>query len=202
MGVKAVESHAKATAHKKAKAAAESTTSVSSLFATPVSCGASVENGASTSTQSSGTGKSMSVTDVSQASAEATKAAVIWTLRTVCNHQSFSSNDDIGEILQMMFPSCDALKVFSCGQDKTAYTAKHGLAPFFKDSLKKNFLTRVPYSLLFDESMNKVTKNKQLDVHVMYWDGDQVKTRYYGSAFLGHSRSDDLLSKFKVLLSN
>ena len=204
MGKKAVESHASSGTHKKAKSAVARITPLFS-FSGP-STSSSTQNAVSGSSNSvcssasSATNVAVSVEDLSEASAEATKAAVIWTLRTVYSHQSFSSNDNIGEILKAMFPSCNALKVFTCGQDKTAYVAKHGLAPFFKDSLREKFLTRAPFTLLFDESLNKVTKNKQLDVHVIFWDGDLVKTRYYGSAFLSHSRTDDLLKHFKVQL--
>ncbi|KAL0146888.1 hypothetical protein M9458_057827 [Cirrhinus mrigala] len=54
---------------------------------------------------------------------------------------------------------------------------------------------------MFDESMNRTTKNKQLDLHVRYWTTDETGTyvcsRYYGSEFLGHSTAEDLLDKFK-----
>ena len=56
---------------------------------------------------------------------------------------------------------------------------------------------------LFDESLNKTTKSKQLDLHVRFWDNEagQVLTRYMCSAFLGHCTAEDLLAKFQECAS-
>lgn len=51
---------------------------------------------------------------------------------------------------------------------------------------------------MFDESLNETTKNKQLDVHVRFWNEGQVQSRYLGSQFMGHSTAQDLLSQLKV----
>ena len=37
------------------------------------------------------------------------------------------------------------------------------------------------YVIVFDESLIKSTQEKQLDVHVRYWAGGEVQTRYLGS---------------------
>ncbi|KAL7383430.1 hypothetical protein ABVT39_010507 [Epinephelus coioides] len=50
---------------------------------------------------------------------------------------------------------------------------------------------------MFDESLNHATKKKQLDVHVRYWVGDQVHSRYLGSQFMGHATAQDLMHHFK-----
>ena len=52
------------------------------------------------------------------------------------------------------------------------------------------------YVLLFDESLNKVTHNKQLDILIRLWHHDQVKSRYSQSKFIGHASADDLLAHF------
>ena len=36
-------------------------------------------------------------------------------------------------------------------------------------------------------------QNKQLDLHVRFWDGSVVRTRYFDSAFLGHATAEHLL---------
>ena len=33
------------------------------------------------------------------------------------------------------------------------------------------------FTILFDESLNK---QKQMDIHVRFWEGDKVVTRYFG----------------------
>ena len=54
---------------------------------------------------------------------------------------------------------------------------------------------------MFDESLNETTKNKQLDVHVRFWDEGRVQSRYLGSQFMGHSTAQDLLSHLKVSIT-
>lgn len=39
-------------------------------------------------------------------------------------------------------------------------------------------------------------ENKQMDIHVRLWEGDQVITRYLTSTFMGHATSADLLEHF------
>ncbi|RXN15612.1 myosin-1 isoform X3 [Labeo rohita] len=53
---------------------------------------------------------------------------------------------------------------------------------------------------MFDESLNRSTNNKQMDLHLRYWTGDRVQSRYFGSQFLGHSTAQDLFHNFMSLL--
>lgn len=55
--------------------------------------------------------------------------------------------------------------------------------------------------MLFDESLNHYLQAKQLDMHVRLWDGSEVKTKYIGSEFLGHSSAQDIVEKINNLLS-
>ena len=78
---------------------------------------------------------------------------------------------------------------------------RFGLAPY----IKKELISKVnedAFVIMFDESMNRSTKNKQLDLHVRHWMTDEtsthVQSRFFGSQFLGHSTADDLLEHFKV----
>ena len=62
------------------------------------------------------------------------KAEVLWTLHTVAKHQSYKSNDDIGELFQTMFPDSDIAKTFKLGKDKN-YITRFGLADFIERQL-------------------------------------------------------------------
>ena len=57
---------------------------------------------------------------------------------------------------------------------------------------------------MFDESMNYILQNSEVDIHVQYWDDlvNLVKVRYLDSRFLGHNRADDLLSNFNDVFKN
>ena len=56
----------------------------------------------------------------------------------------------------------------------------------------------------FDESMNKVTQNEQMDIVITFWNklDNEINTRYFTSVFLGHTRANDLLEAFQKALSD
>ncbi len=54
------------------------------------------------------------------------------------------------------------------------------------------------FVVMFDESLNRSTNNKQMDLHIRYWAGDCVQSPYFGSHFLGHATAQDLLHNFMV----
>lgn len=68
-----------------------------------------------------------------------------------------------------MFPDSDIANTLTCSANKTAYEAKFGLATYIKDKLVSK-VNKSPFVLIFVESFNETTKNKQLDVHVRFWD--------------------------------
>ncbi|KAF0044839.1 hypothetical protein F2P81_003997 [Scophthalmus maximus] len=99
----------------------------------------------------------------------------------------------IGDLFRLMFPDSQIASMFTSGKDKNAYVTPFGLAPFIRSelicSVNKSF-----FVLMFDETLNHATKNKQLDVH-----GDQVHSRYLGSQFMGHATAQDLLHHCKIM---
>lgn len=112
------------------------------------------------------------------------KAEILWTLKTVCDHSSYRSNENAGSIFKTMFPDSPIASKFACGERKTAYISVFGIAPFFLDTLKKSIKGK--YCVLFDESLNKKSQQKQMDIHVRFWTEDnKVITTYFGSQFLG-----------------
>ena len=74
-----------------------------------------------------------------------------------------------------------------------AYLVTYGIAPDFHQALIDFLHEKDFYSILFDESFNKTLQEEQMDVLVRYWHVDHVITRYFGSAFLGHTRAEDFL---------
>jgi len=79
--------------------------------------------------------------------------------------------------------------------------SKFGLAPFIKKQMIKEVGDN-EYVIMFDESLNRTTKNKQLDIHIRYWVTNekgtrQVMSRYMGSQFMGHGSATDLITHFK-----
>jgi len=54
--------------------------------------------------------------------------------------------------------------------------------------------------VMFDESLNTVTKRKQMDVHIRSWIDGQVISRYLTSQFMGHATADDVVAHFRSAL--
>lgn len=129
------------------------------------------------------------------------KAEMLWVLHAVSRHHSYTSNEDMSTVFRALFPDSECAKTFSCGRDKASYLARFGLVPYIKRKLLSS-VNQGSFVVMFDESMNRTTKSKQLDLHVRYWaideNGSRVQSRYLGSQYMGHSTAEDLLEKFKV----
>ena len=97
-----------------------------------------------------------------------------------------------------MFPDSEIAGRFACSERKMAYLCTFGIAPYFKSLLTVQVRREARFVLLFDESMNKTTKSKQLNLRARFFNDrtGQVVTRYISSAFLGHSTACDLQEKF------
>lgn len=131
-------------------------------------------------------------------------AEVLWALKVVLSHYSYKSCEDIAQLFQRMFADSTIAKQFSCGEKKCAYVACFGVAPFFQQQLLDEIKKLESFVLLFDESLNKVTQSKQLDLHIRFWDTkcSSVQTRYVTSLFMGHATANDLLEKMTVCLNS
>ena len=55
------------------------------------------------------------------------KAEIMWTLYTVCNNYSFSSNRDLGYVLKEMFTDSTIASKFELAETKTKYVREHGI---------------------------------------------------------------------------
>ena len=83
-----------------------------------------------------------------------------------------------------MFPDSQLAISFTCGENKTAYVAKYGIASFIKKELSRS-VSEKPYVIMFDESMNKATKSKQMDLHLRFLTtDDEASTHVVISCYL------------------
>ena len=125
------------------------------------------------------------------------KAEILWALKCVMSHFSYNSSQDIGDVFKAMFPDSQIAQQWSCGPTKLSYLITFGIAPYFKELLFAE-LTEAPcFVLSFDESFNQELQKEQMDFVVRYFGQGLVKTRYLTSAFLGHTRAEDLKEKFE-----
>ena len=94
----------------------------------------------------------------------------------------------------------DEVPFKTCCPTKASSLSVFGLAPYFQGNPVAQ-LDEVPfYSISFDESYNKITKNEQMDFSVWFCNNEKIiiVNRYFGFKFFGHGTASDLLDHFKV----
>ena len=126
------------------------------------------------------------------------RAEILWAMKTVEAGYSYKSCENAGKLFSTMFPDSSIASKFTCGEKKCAYVVCFGLAPHFKSELLKNLNRSDTFVILFDESLNFKTQNKQMDFFVRFFDKTKrlIVTRYYDSAFIGHGRAVDMVKHF------
>lgn len=122
-------------------------------------------------------------------------AEILWTLKVVLSHFSFRSCIEVNKLFQVMFPDSDIASQFALGKTKCCYMINYGLYSYFKDNLVRTINSSPFYTLSFDESMNSVMQNCQMDVNIKFWDEmtGMVQTRYFDSQFLNRPNASNLL---------
>ena len=78
------------------------------------------------------------------------------------------------------------------------YSITYGIAPYFYDLLKDNVNSSHRYTVLFNESLNRISQTSQMDILLRYWDNiaKMVKYQFWNSSYLGHATHKDLLEGF------
>lgn len=132
-----------------------------------------------------------------------TKAEIVWCLHIVHKHDSYRSGADAVSLFPLMFPDSEIASRLKLHRTKISYVINFGLGQYFFRELQ-DMCTKCDYVVIgFDESVNKVSQKGQMDAFVRFWDPlvNQVSTRYYGSAFLGHAKADDLMTAFRIAIT-
>ena len=83
---------------------------------------------------------------------------------------------------------------FALSKTKCSYYFAYGLAPFYKKNLIADIKKSPYYTLLFDESMNRILQTEQMDACIRYWcvKSNMVKTRYLGSEFFNRPNAENI----------
>lgn len=112
-------------------------------------------------------------------------------MKTVVSHYSVNSSVKTSNLFLKMFPDSAIAQKFKCGKTKCAYFIQFGLANFFKkDLIYKVLKPGAVFVVSFDDFLNEVLQEEQMDLHLRFWDSELNKavTRYFDSVFLGHTR--------------
>ena len=56
--------------------------------------------------------------------------------------------------------------------------------------------------MCFDEAMNRISQRSQMEIIIRHWDDErnEMSSRYFGSAFMGHVSAECVLDSFKEAL--
>ena len=139
-----------------------------------------------------------STTSQAAATDDILRAEVMRALKVVMSHYSFNSCQNVNELFSTMFPDSPIAKAFTCSSTKCSYLVCFGLAPYFHEKLIDDARHAPCYTVSFDECLNKVSQNEQMDFVIRFWDSadDKVAVRYLGSEFLEYATAADLLKHF------
>ena len=122
------------------------------------------------------------------------KAEIIWSSEVLMSNYSFNSCANKSDLFAVVFEDSQIAQSFSLGSTKLSYNITFGLAPHVKNLLLESVDEVKCYSLLFDESYNRITKKGQMSLLIRFW--DRVQTRYLDSSFLGKTSANDIYDKF------
>ena len=107
------------------------------------------------------------------------KAEVFWSLKVVSSHFSLRLCLRLNGLFKAMFIDSEIAKSFQLSKTKCGYLINYGLAPYFKDVLLKSINSSEFFVLSYDESLNKVLQEDQMDVHFQFWDNDAIEVSIY-----------------------
>ena len=86
---------------------------------------------------------------------------------------SYNSCEKLKDMFCDMFPGSKIAEGFALGPTKAFFVTFYRLAPFYKKKIMKQLTpkdTEPPYFVSsFDEALNSVSNQKQLDVHLIYF---------------------------------
>ena len=98
-----------------------------------------------------------------------------------------------------MFSDSKIAENFKLSKTKCGYYLTYGIAPCLKSNITKSILKAPYFTIMFDESLNSVLQNEQMDIQIRYWSDEDCKVQTkYDSKFLKRANSDticDALSK-------
>ena len=103
-----------------------------------------------------------------------------------------------------MFPDSRIASKKELGKDKLKYVFNYGIAPFFGKGLKKQVSESEWLAVCYNESLNKIIQESEMDLVLRFWDicKNKVQVCYWHSMYFGHANAADLLKKINDRLAD
>ena len=128
------------------------------------------------------------------------KAELMWAMKSMSSHFSYSASDSIKLVRNAMFPGKTPGN-FTMSSSKLPYLISDGTRPYFNSLTVKDIMkSQTLYSIHFDETNNQ--GHKQLDIKIGYWSNNQNKIviHHLGTYFMGHATGQQLMDKLVLSL--
>ena len=107
------------------------------------------------------------------------------------------------QMSKVYFPDSDIPDKLQLGWTKIGYLAQFGLAPYYRVQIFSLLLPEAGFPpkfvSCFDEAFDRISKRKQMDVHVMFFDSNkqEVVRSFIGSHFMSHASTEDTFVSLK-----
>ena len=110
----------------------------------------------------------------------------------------------MNQLFEVMFSDSDIAKKFQMSKTKFSYVIIFGLADYFYNRLITPVKKSPLYSLLFDESLNKVLSKEQMDLQIRFYDDTvrEVLARYLDSRFVSRPNAVNLCNEIIDAIKN
>ena len=121
-------------------------------------------------------------------------AEIRWAMKCVISHFSYNSCRKLTLLFKTMFTDSQIAKDFKLGSSKCSYLINYGIYPVLVLKLKTQINSSPFHTVMFDESLNKINQDCQMDVQVRYWDAQRgiAVSRYIVSKFLKNPNAKNL----------
>ena len=131
------------------------------------------------------------------------KTEILMALQAVLCHISSRTMEMVGQMSKVYFPDSDIPDKLQLGRTKVGYLVHFGLAPNYRVQIFSLLLPEAGFPPkfvpCFDEAFNRISKRKQMDVHVIFFDSNkqEVVRSFIGSHFMRHVSTEDTFASLK-----
>ena len=132
------------------------------------------------------------------------KTEILWCMKVILSHFSLRSCLGIGDLFRTMFPDSDVAQTFELSKTKCGYYINFGLAPYYRHILNEDIKRSPFYTAIFDETLNQMVQEEQMDVFIRYWseDNQMVVTRYFESKFMRRPNTENIVEAMENSLES
>ena len=120
------------------------------------------------------------------------------------SHFSLHSCLDLNALFQDMFPDSELQKKIQLSKIKIGYYITFEIAPYFRSLLLQDIQSSPFFSVMLDESLNRIFQEEQMVVQIQYWNNalGLAWTRYFDSQYMLRPNANNLVEALENSLIN